>query len=145
MTRLGWLLVVTQLLGCGPKELRVTMNSDNNSGQAGFALVTETAGGLRVEVETSHPDVDSAQSAHVHTGTCGEIGPVVLPLERLEALPGTAGRFGSVTTFDRAKLDAFMIDAKFLKLEPLLADAHCINVHDARDPGIYVSCGELHR
>ena len=66
------LLVVTSASACGPRELKVTMNSDNNSGQTGFAVLTDRGGKkMTVTVETSAPDyVDAPQNAHIHEGNC---------------------------------------------------------------------------
>jgi hypothetical protein len=139
----GLALGALLLLGCGPRELRVTMNDDNHSGQEGFAVITQLAQGLRIEVETSFPDIDAPQPAHIHTGTCGEVGDKVFGLTAPVAIAGKPGRFGSVTVIDAANLESQKVDQKYLKLEALLASPHLINVHDARDTGIYVSCGEI--
>lgn len=123
---------VTVLLtsACGPAKLEVTMKSDNNSGQVGFATL-ESLGekGMRVIIETTVPITgDAPQQAHIHDGTCGEIGIIRAGLSRLEKLGDK--RFGSTTdvalTFDDLKTGPF-----------------AINAHDASDPSVYVSCGEV--
>jgi hypothetical protein len=127
----SWLLLCL-LAACGPNEVRVTMNPDNNSGQAGFAVLTQTgAKKLRVVVETSAPDLATDQRAHIHEGTCGEIGPIRAGLSDLKALPEKPGRFGSTT------------DVEGLDLEELSTGEWAINVHDPRDNAVYTSCGEI--
>jgi hypothetical protein len=116
---------------CGPRQLRITMNADNNSGQTGFALLVDQGRtGMLVTVETNLPDISTPQKAHIHTGTCGEIGPVVAPLNDLTSLPNQPGRFGSTTQVE-------------LTFDALTKSAHALNTHDARDFGVYVSCGDI--
>lgn len=134
MRRTGWILAAVVVGGCGPKELRVTMNPDNNSGQAGFALLLDRgAGGITVTVETSAPDFASPQQAHVHQGNCGEVGEIAAGLQPLSPLEGKPGRSGSTTEVTNLSFSSFA------------AGDWLINVHDARDKGVYVSCGEVPR
>lgn len=130
---LGFLLLVAT--GCGPKVLKVTMNADNNSGQKGFAEITDRgAKGISVTVETNTPEyTEVPQNAHIHRGNCGEVGVVVNGLTPLTALPEKPGRFGSTT------------ELEMLTFEGFKTDEWLINVHDARDGLIYVSCGEIPR
>lgn len=117
------------LAGCGPTELRVTMKSDNNSGQTGFAVLEDLGEQIRVTVETTIPTTgDTPQTAHIHDGDCGEIGPVRAGLDRLEKLG--EGRFGSTTVVS-------------LTFKTLAGGKFAINAHDATDPAVYVSCGEV--
>lgn len=149
-TKQAWWLALgaLALLGCGPRQLRVTMNADNHSGQAGFALITELSNGVRVEFETSMPDA-APQPAHVHHGTCGEVGDKAFGLRTAVEDPARPGRFVSVTELTSANIgeatvDGKPVDQKYLKLSALLETPHLINLHDPRDVGIYVSCGEIH-
>lgn len=125
-------VVVCALAACGPRDVRVTMNPDNNSGQSGFAVLTETGPKkLRVVVETSAPDFSMEQKAHIHRGTCGEIGEIRAGLLNLKPLEGKPGRYGSTTNIDG------------LDLDELSVGDWAINVHDARDNALYTSCGEI--
>lgn len=135
---LGLALLMTT--GCGPKVMKVTMLSDNNSGQTGFAELTDRgAKGITVMVETSAPDYRTAnpdeekQKAHIHRGNCGEVGEKVGFLNDLTALPGKPDRFGSTTELTTPTFAMFG------------SEEWIINVHDARDSGIYTSCGEIPR
>ncbi len=119
---------------CGPREIHVTMNSDNNSGQSGFAVITDRgAKGVTVYVETSAPEFVAKQNAHFHNGDCGEVGMKRGTLEGLVALANKTERAGSTTELGSI---SFAI---------LATDSLIINVHDARDEGVYVSCGEVPR
>ncbi len=121
------------LCACGPKELRVTMKSDNNSGQTGFALLSFLGDELTVTVETSVPfDGAGPQQAHIHTGTCGEIGGIVAGLTPLESNGATPEVFQSVT--DKVPKPT---------LEELADGDYAINAHDASDVTVWVSCGEI--
>lgn len=125
--------------GCGPRERKVTMNSDNNSGQSGFAVLTDVGGSMTVRVETNTPEfVERTQNMHIHTGNCGEVDPIVAPLNNPESLEDKPGRVGSTTT-EVVRIGG----GPLLQFEELLEGEWLINIHDARDKDIYVSCGEL--
>lgn len=132
MRRSVCFLLLLVMPACGPRELRVTMNSDNNSGQTGFAVLLDRgAKGMTVTVETSSPDFEAPQNAHIHEGNCGEVGVIRAGLNKLEALPGKPGRVGSTT------------EVGTVTFAMLGTGEWIINAHDARDNGVYVSCGEL--
>jgi len=125
------LALAVLLCACGPQELRVDMKSDNNSGQTGFAVMTlKSDKKFDLHIETTVPiDSTGTQRAHIHTGTCGEVGPIVVGLTFLNALP--EGKWGS--------------DSSDLPLDNLELDkgGYLVNVHDSTDPSLYVSCGEI--
>jgi hypothetical protein len=124
-------LALLCVLGCGPKALHLTMNPDNHSGQAGFAVLTDLGtAGMRVEVETSAPDVPAPQHAHIHEGSCGEIGTIIAGLTDLSALDRKPGRVGSTSSLT-------------LRFSALEGAPHALNVHDSRDGTVYVSCGDI--
>ncbi|MDP1822420.1 MAG: CHRD domain-containing protein [Archangium sp.] len=138
MRPMSCVLLVMAATACGPRELRITMNSDNNSGQTGFAVVTDHGNkGLTIVIETSAPDFEGSQAVHVHNGTCGEVGPLRAPLLNLEVTGQQPGRTGSTSPEVRKT------DGSLLTLAELSKGEWLINVHDARDFGIYVSCGEI--
>jgi plastocyanin len=98
---------------------------------------TPAAGG-----EVAHP-------AHIHSGTCEELGDVVFPLNDIapinaDATPAAsaaaspaAGGAGEVVAESTSQVDA--------SLEELLAsEAYAINVHEsAENIGNYIACGNL--
>lgn len=126
-------LLVMATAACGPRELRVTMNSDNNSGQTGFAVLIDRGNkGMTVTVETSAPDFDEKpQNAHIHEGDCGEVGVIRAALTPLDKLPARPDRYASTTEVGGVNF-ALLSTGQWI-----------INVHDGRDNGIYVSCGEI--
>lgn len=98
--------------------------------------------------ETPHP-------AHIHAGTCAELGDVVYPLEDVaapgadatpDATPGDMGMMhddgtpmagdGEIVAESTTEVDA--------ALDDILAGAHAINVHEsAENIGTYIACGDL--
>jgi len=126
------LFLLLACAACGPRQLQVTMNSDNNSGQSGFAtLLDRGSKGMTVTVETSAPDfADMGQVAHIHEGSCGEVGAIKAPLLSLSALADKT-RFGSTT------------EVSDVTFEMIKKGSWLINVHDSRDRTVYVSCGEI--
>lgn len=118
------------LMGCGPRAERIVMNAENNSGQSGFAVLTELGGArVRVELDIAPSNDPREQIAHIHQGRCGEIGVIDAQLTNL-ALDATTKRFTSTTEVSRT-------------LMTLLNGSYAINVHDARDFSLYVSCGQI--
>ena len=73
------------------------------------------------------------QNVHIHKGNCGEVGDKVGFPDQLAPLPGQPDRFGSTSNIP---LPTFAM---------LATGEWIVNVHDARDPLIYVSCGEIPR
>jgi hypothetical protein len=119
------------VVACGPQTERFVMKSENNSGQAGFAVLTALSQrATRIEVDIAASNDPRPQPAHVHEGRCGEIGPIRAGLASLSPSPATPERFVSSTDVP-------------LGLEQLRAGPFAINVHDARDLSLYISCGEL--
>lgn len=116
-------------VACAPRELRVTMNDDNNSGQEGFAVLTDRGGGMTVYVETTPPLFVKDQVAHIHPGNCGELGAPRVDLTKLAAADG--GTSSSTT------------EVVGFGFKDLATGEWAINVHDARDGTIYVSCGQI--
>ncbi|MBE2248592.1 MAG: CHRD domain-containing protein [Myxococcus sp.] len=116
---------------CGPNQKRVVMGAENNSGQSGFAVLTALSGGrTRVEVDLLPSNDPRAQPAHIHEGRCGEIGGIKAGLTDLAPTPAKGGHFFSTTEVA-------------VSLEALLVGPFAINVHDARDFSLYISCGQL--
>lgn len=130
MLRLVLLVIVSLSAACGPASHRVVMSAENNSGQSGFALLTPLSGGkTRVELDILPGNDPRDIASHIHDGRCGEIGPIKGYLSDLK-LNGATGRF--MATSEVA-----------LALDAMLKGTFAINVHDARDFSLYVSCGEI--
>jgi hypothetical protein len=124
-------LTVLLLLACGPRQLQVTMNPDNNSGQAGSATLTEAGTGkTRVVVSIGKSDVPDAEPAHIHFGHCGMIGDKKSALVSLLPDQKDPSLFSSDSTVN-------------FDFSELTTGAYALNVHDSRDITLYVSCGDL--
>ncbi len=131
MPRLVLLIVASLSAACGPAAHRVVMNAENNSGQSGFAVLTPLSGGkTRVELDILPGNDPRKVAAHVHDGRCGEIGAIKAGLTDLEPNAAANGHFTSTSEIS-------------LTLDAMLKGTFAINVHDARDFSLYVSCGEI--
>ncbi len=124
--------------------------------RAGFAHEGEDheatpAGGS----ETAHP-------AHIHAGTCEELGDVVFPLNDVAALgvdvapastpgamsasseAGADGTPGAAATAGAGEVVAESITEVEASLDDILAAEHAINVHEsAENIQNYIACGDL--
>lgn len=131
MPRLVLLVVVSLSAACGPATHRVVMSAENNSGQSGFAVLTPLSGGrTRVELDILPGNDPRKVAAHVHDGRCGEIGDIKAPLVELAPNAAANGHFTSTSEIS-------------LALDAMLKGTFAINVHDARDFSLYISCGEI--
>src|SRR6266540_5337153 len=147
---LGWLvLALVAPLGCGgdgdnaagavssaaetavqeaPKTITVDLAEENESVQFGTATLTPNADGtFDVAIELSQRG-DAPQPAHIHEGTCPDVGDVAAPLNDVVG--------GASTTENVA-----------LSLEDLLrtdSPGYAINVHkSAAESDVYVACGDI--
>jgi Cu/Zn superoxide dismutase len=105
--------------------LTIQMQALNNSGESGTATLTPQGSKTMVEVKLSNPPA-TQQPAHIHPGTCVNLGAPKYALSHVVA--GT-----STTTVD-------------VSLDDLLAQPFAINVHkSAAEAQIYFSCGDIKR
>lgn len=79
-----------------------------------------------------------SRPAHIHTGTCDEVGEVIQPLQELTAPVGVAA----------GQEEAVVAETSFtnvpLTLDQILAGDHVINVHmSAEEIDTYIACGAL--
>jgi hypothetical protein len=69
--------------GAGEEELSLELVEQNGSGQSGTATLAPTGDdSTRIVVELESPPAEP-QPAHVHSGSCDDIGDVFAPLESL--------------------------------------------------------------
>lgn len=109
----------------GLQSLTVDLDEQNESSQSGVAVLEEVDGQLVVMLSVSNAPKGVTQPAHIHAGSCPDVGAVVFPLESL-----VNGE--SETTLDTT-LAALEAQA------PL-----AINVHQsASEIQTYVACGDL--
>jgi len=108
-----------------PTEVTVDISQQNDSGEAGTATVMEVDGKVKVTLSLSGAPQDVAQPAHIHMGSCPDVGEVKYPL--------TSPLNGVSETMLEVSLDQ-------LKSELPLA----INVHKSQEEAaVYVSCGNI--
>lgn len=116
---------VSQNETASPQPTVIVLSEQNNSGMSGTATFTEANGSTIVKINLAGAPVTGAQPAHIHTGTCANIGGVVYPITSL--VNGT-----SETTIN-ASLDAIMAEL------PL-----ALNVHKSQaEMSVYMACGDL--
>jgi hypothetical protein len=147
MIRLAALTPALFLLACAPAQVTVVMNAQNNSGQSGTATLTDLGGTTRVVILIRQSEFGEKQPVHLHNGRCGEIGPrqdvssrnKTIGLASMEpanpatmtGVPATDGGFaGSSSEVD-------------LTIKEITDGDWVINVHDALDFSLYVSCGNI--
>jgi hypothetical protein len=106
------------------------------------------AGTAVVAAQGSTPEAaPQPHPAHIHEGTCEELGDVVYPLEDVsgEAVSSTEGATpesqaegepGDVIARSRSQVDA--------SLDDILAGEHAVNVHKSADEiDVYIACGNI--
>jgi hypothetical protein len=111
-----------------PESITVDLAEENDSGQSGTATMTPNADGtLNVTIELSDGG-DAAQPAHIHEGTCPDVGDVEAALDDVVD--------GSSTTQNVA----FSLDDLLRTDSP----GYAINVHkSAAESDVYVACGDI--
>ena len=77
--------------------------------------------------------------AHIHAGTCNQLGDVVMPLEDV-AVPTDAVREGAEAAHD-VKISQTHVD---MPLQEIIDGGHAINVHESAEAiDIYIACGDI--
>ncbi len=78
--------------------------------------------------------------AHIHTGTCAELGDVVAPLTDLTDPAAGVERTGPASAVP-VKASETTVD---MSLEEIIDGGHAINVHlSAEEIGTYIACGDI--
>ena len=107
------------------------------------ALALLVPGGLAQDQATpvgSPPAGDGPHPAHIHTGTCDDLGDVVLPLTDVDD-PAAGGEQVGATTAHAVKASETTVD---MPLEEIIEGGHAINVHlSAEEIGTYIACGDI--
>jgi hypothetical protein len=108
-----------------PTSLTVNLLEQNNSKETGTATISENNGQLTVVLNMTGAPKGVAQPAHIHSGSCAELGDIKYPLN-------TPTNGVSTTTIDN------------LTITDLLGAPMAINVHKSTtQPNIYVACGDI--
>jgi hypothetical protein len=107
-------------------QITVHLAALNGSGEAGSAVVKDTAAGVSVAIKLTGAPSGLAQPAHIHKGTCAKLDPKpeypltsVMNGMSMTVVPGTT-------------------------VAKLMATPNAINVHkSAKELKVYVSCGDI--
>lgn len=106
-------------------DIEFDLNSQNNSGQSGRAVLMDQNGMVQLAINLTGEQDGASQPAHIHLGTCENLGDVLYPLNNV-----VNGQ--SVTT-----LSVTMEQLK--SMMPL-----AVNVHKSVDEmDNYVACGDV--
>jgi hypothetical protein len=113
-----------------------------------FFIVMLALGGAGSAIaQDATPSAEGAVlPAHIHAGTCDEIGDVVFPLENVQLAPteGEAATPPSQPAMVHADFVLTSVTELDVTIDELLADDHVINVHASPDDmGTYVACGQI--
>jgi hypothetical protein len=104
--------------------LTVTMNAQNASGETGTATLTQVGADVKVVIALKGAPA-TPQPAHIHTGTCANLGGVAYPLSNVVNGASTS-------------------TVKDVTIDKLLGASYAINVHEsAANLAHYVSCGNI--
>jgi hypothetical protein len=119
-----------------------------------FAAALALVAGVAAQDMSATPDVTSlAHPAHIHSGSCPDVGDVVYPLEYVTvkgsdvlASPETdmAGLAMDATPTDEESLTLYSTTTVEASLDDILGAEHAINVHES-DENIqnYIACGDV--
>lgn len=110
----------------------------------GFALAT----GLTGLAQDATPPTGGglAHPAHIHTGTCAELGDVVFPLTEVAAgtMSGTPAAAGGAIGAETAIAVEMSETAVAETLENIVQGGHAINIHlSTQEIGTYIACGDI--
>jgi plastocyanin len=85
-------------------------------------------------------DEAEVHPAHIHTGTCAELGDVVAPLTDVAHIGGDAERSGATSSIP-VKSSVTVVD---MPLQEIIDGGHAINVHLSADEiDTYIACGDI--
>lgn len=133
-------LLLLVLASCGGNSLTIAMVQQNNSGQDGFATLTEKGDKVEVRVTIARSSVEGSQTSHVHEGRCDNVGRITAGVGQMTGQLEISNKNGEAS-FDAGTI-TFGTTLN-VKLSEIRDGNHVINVHDARENSLYVSCGEI--
>ena len=85
-------------------------------------------------------DEAEVHPAHIHTGTCVELGDVVVPLSDIAHIAGDAETSGATSAIP-VKGSITVVD---MPLHDIVDGGHAINVHlSAEEISTYIACGDI--
>lgn len=88
--------------------------------------------------ESAAGGMDGPHPAHIHVGTCADIGDVVVPLS--DVTPPEGDPVGATAAVP-VKTSLTLAD---MHIEDMVASPHAINVHkSAEEMDVYIACGDI--
>jgi plastocyanin len=85
-------------------------------------------------------DEAEVHPAHIHSGSCAELGDVVVPLTDIAHIGDDAERTGATSAIP-VKSGVTVVD---MPLQEIIDGGHAINVHlSAEEIGTYIACGDI--
>jgi hypothetical protein len=120
------LVTVAQLsAAAATSTLTINISAQNSSGESGTATLTQVGADVKVVLAIKGAPATTPQPAHIHDGTCANLGGVAYPLSNVVN--------GASTT-----------TVKGVTIDKLLGGKYAINVHEsAANLSKYVACGEI--
>lgn len=118
------------------------------SGGLGLLLLASGGAGVLAQ-DAATPVADEAavagRPAHIHDGTCDQLGDVIAPLTDLTlAAGGTGANAGTTGDMTGAIPAEYSFTTVPLSIDQILAADHAINVHEsAENIETYIACGDL--
>lgn len=104
---------------------------------AALAAVTLLVPGSRAQTPESGA-MGATHPVHIHSGTCAQLGDVVVPLVDLAA---PAGEHTGPTSAVPVTLSENIVD---MPLQAIIDGGHAINVHlSTEEIGTYIACGDI--
>src|SRR5262245_29484815 len=112
---------------------------------AAFVVVTGLVVGYQVRGTSAHEG--ESHPAHIHSGTCAQLGDVVYPLNDVGGAMMDANGT-SMAGMEMGAADAIPVDVSVTTvqtdLNALVGGAFAINVHEsAENIGNYIACGNI--
>ena len=94
---------------------------------------------LLATATAAQDDANEAHPAHIHSGTCDQLGDVVFPLA--DVVTQTGEEMGAAGGHPVKVSEVNNVDAP---LQEILDGGHAINVHlSAEEIGTYIACGNI--
>ena len=107
---------------------------------AAFAALTLLVPGSGAQTPVNEADTaEEAHPAHIHSGTCDQLGDVVYPLA--DVTYPTGEQVGAAGGHEVKVSEVNHVDAP---LQEIIDGGHAINVHlSAEEIGTYIACGNI--
>jgi len=104
------------------------------------SVVALSALSLLAPAISAQDDEAEVHPAHIHNGTCAELGDVVAPLNDVTHIGDDAERTGAASSIP-VKTSLTVVD---MPLQEIIDGGHAINVHLSADEiDTYIACGDI--